>query len=588
MLASQATSTKDKTTQAEANLHKLKTLVNFFRMNKQYRKLGEILIEHALASKEQINECLKLQAKTRQPLGKILVSKGIISELALAEVLAQQKNLELINLSQYPVNQQAVHLISERFAASSQVIPIDFRDDKLVLAMANPLDIHTIDSVTISTGYKVIPVVATASEIQQAINFYLPDSLELKEIAAKLPQKSEAQEVEILEVKEDEPIPIIKLANNILMKAIRTSASDIHITSDENSVKVRYRIDGVLSRAWQMPLGSRKALISRLKIISGMDIAENRLPQDGRFTLKVNGQQYEFRAVALPTVQGEDMFIRILPPNRFVALEELGLEPALLNAYQHILNKSSGGILVTGPTGSGKTTTVYASMNTLNQPGVQMVSIEDPVELQIPGVSQLQVNNKAGLTFASGLRAILRSDPDVIMVGEIRDLETAEIAIRAALTGHLFLSTLHTRDSTSALTRLIDMGIDAFLVASAISCILAQRLVRRLCPHCKKEMTDKSIVLNELEKHNLSLTSIRVYKAIGCPQCYNTGYKGRIGLFEMLVMDEEISKACLSLRSATDIRRIALKKGMQTLYQDGLKKVAAGITTLTEVKSVAS
>lgn len=414
----------------------------------------------------------------------------------------------------------------------------------------------------------------------------MTDSLELREIAAKVPQNLRLRSDDVLELRVDEPTPVIKLANNILLKGIQTLASDIHITSEAGYLNIRYRIDGVLSRSWQIPISAREALISRLKIMCGMDISESRVPQDGRFSLKVNGQQYELRVVSLPTVQGEDIFIRILPAQRFVDLDELGLEASLLSSYRQILNQSSGGILATGPTGSGKTTTLYASMNTLNQPGVKIVSIEDPVELRLPGVSQLQVNNKVGLTFANGLRSIVRSDPDIIMVGEIRDLETAEIAIRAALTGHLFLSTLHTRDSTSALTRLLDMGIDPFLVTSAISCILGQRLVRRLCPYCKKEVKDKSLLLKELAEQNLSLTSLQLYEAVGCKHCYYTGYKGRVGLFEMLVMNEKISKACLSLQSAVEIRNIAVSQGMQTLYKDGLKKVAAGITTLTEIKRV--
>jgi type IV pilus assembly protein PilB len=546
-------------------------------------RIGDILLRANLVSQEQLENALAEQKIIGKPLGRILIGMGVISEGQLAEVLAKQKSLPLINLAEYEINIAAATSIQEQVARRHQVIPINYEDEKLVLAMANPLDVHAIDDIRVLTHRQVVPVVSTESDIINAINRYLRGSVEQAVRTVTAEAEEEFGEEELTQ--EDSEAPVVKIVDSIIAEAVGREASDVHIEPQEKDFRVRYRIDGVLHEIMTMPKSIQAGIVSRLKIMSNMDIAEHRVPQDGRCSLMVDGKSVDFRLASLPSVYGENITMRILDTARALfKLEELGFMPQTLDKYKKSYTKPYGTILVTGPTGSGKSTTLYATLNVLNSPEKKIITVEDPVEYRLPGITQIQIISQAGLTFARGLRSIVRSDPDIIMVGEIRDLETAKIAIESALTGHLVLSTLHTNDAPSALTRLVEMGLEPFLVTSAVDCVLAQRLARKLCAYCKEPYTPPREML--AEAGIVSEGEVTLYRAKGCSRCFNTGYKGRIGVYEVMLMSANIEMLCIERRSSDEIRAVAMREGMKTLRDDGLEKVKQGITSLEEMLRV--
>lgn len=552
----------------------------------QRERLGEIIQKRGLIDEDQLKEALALQKEKKLPLGRILIQQGFITDEQLAQALADQKDLQLVNLIDYDINKDAASLVKEDFARNHMVIPIDFDGDALVVAMANPLNIHTIDDLLVITGRRIKPVVATEPEVLRAIEQYLHRNV--REVV----ESAEAELKELLTGTEEEVLteddsPIIKLANSILSQAVIKEASDIHIEPQEKDVRIRYRIDGVLHEIMKLPRNLQAGLGSRFKIMSELNITEHRIPQDGRASITVANKNIDLRVATLPTVFGENITIRILDKSKALyKLEELGFNPIILERYEHAYRQAYGTILVTGPTGSGKTTSLYATLNDLNSIEKKILTVEDPVEYQLPGCMQIQTNPHAGLTFSAGLRSILRCDPDIIMVGEIRDMETAKIAIESALTGHLVLSTLHTNDAPTAITRLVEMGVEPFLVASSVDCVLAQRLARRLCEHCKQpyQLSDEEYQALGLEFGESEDKTI--YAPKGCRRCLNTGYKGRVGLYELMLMSDEIARLCIANKSDNDIRDQARKEGMFTLKDDGFFKVKQGLTSLEEVLRV--
>jgi type IV pilus assembly protein PilB len=548
-------------------------------------KIGEIFIRLGLITQDQLEKAVEIQKTSGKRLGRILIEQNFFTEEEFVTALALQKGLPVVNLNDYRVNVQAVNTISEELAHQHIVIPIDYNKGKLVLAMANPLDIHAIDDVSLVTGVEIEVVVATESQILQAINRYLTDEGCIKD-AVELAETTSSgkKEEETEDVLED--TPIVRLANQIILQGVEQGASDIHIEPQAEKITIRYRIDGVLHNVMTIPQKVQPSLISRFKIMSGLNIAEHRIPQDGRHSLKVGPEQIDLRIALIPTAYGENISIRIHHKSRgMMKLEELGFQPDVLEQYQLSYTKPYGTILVTGPTGCGKSTTLYATLNILNSPTKKIFTVEDPVEYSLPGVLQVQVNPKVGLTFANALRSIIRCDPDIMMIGEIRDMETAKIAVESALTGHLVFSTLHTNDAPSAITRLIEMGIEPFLVSSAIDCVVAQRLARKLCDYCKEPYKPTGRLLERLNIPEAT-KDVTIYQAKGCDKCYNTGYQGRTGLFEVMTMTSRIARMSLDMKSSDEIREAALEEGMQSMMQDGLRKVIQGITSIEEVMRV--
>jgi len=546
-------------------------------------RIGDILVKKNLITPQQLMDALNVQKDSGKPLGEALIDLEMVSEENIASALAKQKNLPVINLEEYEINPHAAGLIPERVARRHMALPIGYEEGKLVLAMANPLDIHAIDDLRVITGYEIKPVVCTRSDIKNAIAKYLTQSSSVEEaVEAVVEIKETMKEEELKTIAPD--APVVKLANQIIADAVNQRASDIHIEPQEKDFQVRFRVDGVLHNVMTVPKKVQAGLISRFKIMSEINIAEHRLPQDGRCSVNARGREIDLRVATLPTVYGENVTLRILDKSQAaLSLEDLGFLPDTLKKFKSAYSQAYGAMLVTGPTGSGKSTTIYATLNVLNSPEKKIITVEDPVEYHLSGILQIQVNSSAGLTFAKGLRSIVRCDPDIIMVGEIRDLETAKIAVESALTGHLVLSTLHTNDAPSALTRLIEMGLEPFLISSSIDCVLAQRLARKLCEHCKEEYKLSEKALAELGESDKEMT---VYRAKGCKKCLNTGYKGRIGIYEVMPVSDAIAGLCVEKRSTEEIRKVAIEEGMRTLREDGLEKVKRGITSLEEIMRV--
>jgi type IV pilus assembly protein PilB len=541
-------------------------------------KLGQILLKANLISRKQLEDALKESLKKDEPLGEVLVKNGAITEKDLAEALAKQKNLPFIDLKNYPIETQAAALIPRKLAMKYNVIPISLDEENLLVAVSNPLDVISLDNLQMITGLNIVPVVAEASSIREAIERYLP---------------SEEVTLETVEERDEEVIPAIsqsaasKTVNKIIADALSRRASDIHIEPQEKDVLVRYRVDGVLQEIMRLPKKDIYAIVSRIKVMSNLNIAERRKPQDGSFQVKNEGKRVDVRVSVLPSVLGESVSLRLLYRDEsLIELGELGMPPHILKKYLSLAMKPTGAILVTGPTGSGKTTTLYATLKVIATPEKKVITIEDPVEYHLPGITQMSINPKTGLTFSSGLRTILRADPDIIMVGEIRDVETAEIAIRASLTGHLVLSTLHTNDAPSALARLMDMGIEPYLVTSSINAILSQRLARKLCPQCKEAYEPEEETLKLLKLPLSKEECPVIYRAKGCNYCGGTGYFGRIGLFELMIITPQIARLALEKKTAEEIGRVAQEEGMTTLLQDGAEKVKNGITSLEEILRV--
>ncbi len=552
------------------------------------KQLGDILLEDGLVTPDQLTDAYDEHQRMGRSLGRVLVDKGVLTESQLVAALAQQIGLRFVDLGDYPVDGSAVGLVPSAVCRRYNALPIAHDDGKLLVAMADPANIFAVDDIRSITGLEVKPVVATKADVLAAINRYHRVDSDLDDLSLSMEATTEDDEdlSQLKEVVED--APIVKFVNLLITQAIQDRASDIHIEPAEHDVRVRFRIDGVLHEIMRSPKNIQGGVISRLKIMAEMNIAERRVPQDGRLTVNAAGKKIDLRVASLPTVWGEKLVMRILDNSTaMLKLSDLGFREENYERYSHSFTKPYGMILVTGPTGSGKSTTLYATLNIVSRPEINVITVEDPVEYRIPGINQVQTNAKAGLTFASALRSILRSDPDVVLIGEVRDHETAQIAIEAALTGHLVLSTLHTNDAPSAVTRLIEMGIEPFLVGSALDCVLAQRLARRLCSRCKEAYVPTA---EELHAAGLSWDDGQplptIYRPTGCSACAKTGYKGRLALHEVMPITEEIERLAVGRASAVQIAEVARAQGMKTLRQDGLAKVLDGVTAVEEILRV--
>jgi type IV pilus assembly protein PilB len=551
------------------------------------QRLGQLLMRAGIITEKQLNDALEVYRATGSPIGRVLVDLGYASQGAILSVMARQIGIEYIDFSERHPEPNAVALVNRDLAVRYTLMPIEIRDGALVVAMADPQNVLALDDLRIITGHDIKPAISTKDDIVAAIEeFYKVAESADTDIISSLDDTGADQDLsDLTDIAEESPA--VKLVNYIIQKAVADRASDIHIEPQEHDMRVRFRIDGVLHEAMPpAPKAIQTSIISRFKIMAEMDIAESRKPQDGHCAVNVGGHKLDFRVSTLPTVYGERIVLRILRTDSILLqLSDLGFLPTSLDRFQGSFQKPYGAILVTGPTGSGKSTSLYAAINVLNDPSRHILTAEDPVEYRLPGINQCQVSSKSGLTFGRALRSFLRCSPDVILVGEIRDEETAKIAIESALTGHLVLSTLHTNDSSGAVTRLIEMGVEPFLVSSAVDCVLAQRLARKLCPDCKEEWRPKRDVLIEagFPADNLPES---VYRHVGCRKCGGTGYRGRIGVHEVLLMSEEISKLCVENATAEEIKAVALEQGMLTLRQDGLEKVRSGLTSIEEVVRV--
>ncbi|MDR7421803.1 MAG: ATPase, T2SS/T4P/T4SS family [Armatimonadota bacterium] len=553
-------------------------------------RLGQILLEAGVINRAQLDVALAEQERTGERLGAVLRRMGLGSQEAIAEALAQQLRIPYIRIETSALDEALLLQVPEPVARRHQVIPIRVRENRLVLGMVDPVDLLAADDVSRLTRMIVEPAVITLDDFQRAIGQYPTAAGTMGEIIEQITVPTHADEDEPLDhlqaVAQD--APVVRLVNLIIVQAVREGASDIHIEPQERRVRVRYRVDGNLYTMMTPPAHVHAALVSRLKIMANMNIAERRVPQDGRVDLKIENQDVRLRVSTVPTTYGETAVVRILArSNAVVAIDRLGLRPDDARRFESIVTRPHGIVLFTGPTGSGKTTSLYAVLSRLNRTEVNIVTIEDPVEYQLPGINQVQVNPKAGLTFASGLRSFLRQDPDIIMVGEIRDEETARIAIHAALTGHLVLSTLHTNDAPSAVVRLVDMGIEPFLVSSSVIGVVAQRLVRVLCRTCREAYIPEP---GTVERLGLAPAAGEApptfYRAGGCDLCNRSGYHGRTGLFEVMAVEDHVRELIARHAPASALREAAIASGMRTLQDDGVAKVLDGTTSLEELRRV--
>ncbi len=554
--------------------------------------LGQFLLDRGIITADKLDKALKEHKKTNEFLGTTLVKLGFISEEELVPLLAEHLNIRYVKLKNTSIDPKVIEKVPAKFACHYKLMPISFKDNNLNLGVTDPLDIQTLDDIKLLLGYEITPVLCGEKDILEAIKKYYGVGAETIEsmmedtVGEALPAEFKKTE-DIEEMAED--ASIIKFVNQILLQAYRDRSTDIHIEPYEDELKIRYRIDGILHDVPIPPTIKhfKSAIVSRIKIMSSLNIAERRLPQDGRISVKVGDVDLDLRVSILPSAHGESVVIRLLSGNVLFGLENLGLFKKDLEILEDMIKKPHGIIFVTGPTGSGKTTTLYASLSKINSPDKKIITIEDPIEYQIKGITQIQVNPKIGFTFAAGLRSMLRHDPDVMMVGEVRDYETAEITIRVALTGHLVFSTLHTNNAPGAVTRLLDMGVEPFLVSSSVECIIAQRLVRVICSECKREVQPKAEMVKELGVKPSHIEKIRIFEGKGCDACKFTGYRGRTAIYEILVIDEAIKELILKRASSDQIKKVAMEKGMRTLRQDGWEKIVMGITTPEEVVRVA-
>ena len=555
-------------------------------------KIGEMLLKGNIITPEQLRNALDTQKKTKERIGSVLVKSGFIKEPELLAFLGRQFNVPVVDLSKYEINAEIVRLLPEEMVQKHLALPINRVGAKLIVAVADPSNMAIIDAIGFKTGYAVELVLASEKDITSAINKFFDQSMEFKDIISELDEDLEVVREEDLEALDQDrgvdDAPVVKLANFVLTDAIKRRASDIHIEPYEKEFRVRYRVDGVLYEVMRPPLKLRNALSSRLKIMSSLDIAERRLPQDGRIKLKVGkGREMDFRVSVLPTIYGEKIVLRLLDKASLqLDMTKLGFEVESLKDFQEAIHRPYGMILVTGPTGSGKTTTLYSALADLNKTTDNISTAEDPVEYNFAGINQVQIKEEIGLTFAAALRSFLRQDPDIIMVGEIRDYETAEIGVKAALTGHLVLSTLHTNDAPSTITRLLNMGIEPFLVSSSLNLILAQRLARRICGNCKEEVKILPKALADAGMKPERLKQSRPCRGRGCDDCNGTGFRGRVALYEVMPVKEDLKDLILRGGSALDVKREAIRLGMKTLRQSGLSKIEEGVTTLEEVLRV--
>src|SRR6187455_2308354 len=581
-------------------------------------RIGELLLKEKRITPEQLQQALNYQKTSGGKLGYNLVKMGFVKDEEITALLSKQYGVPSINLAQFEIDPAVIKLIPSETAQKYQIIPLSRSGATLTIAMTDPTNVFAMDDIKFMTGYNVEPVVASETAVGDAITKYYgkagttngngggyaaPTGPSALEVASKalddMPVLSDAGDVEVLEefeeisaealAKQGEEAPVVRLVNVVLMSAIQKGASDIHIEPYEKELRVRYRIDGLLYNIMQPPMKFRDAITSRIKIMSKLDIAEKRLPQDGRIKIRFQDggemREMDFRVSSLPTLWGEKIVMRLLDKSKLMLdMTKLGFEPASLEKFKRNIDKPYGIVLVTGPTGSGKTNTLYSALASLNKPDINIMTAEDPVEFNLPGINQVQIRDNIGLNFAAVLRSFLRQDPNIILVGEIRDYETAEIAVKAALTGHLVLSTLHTNDAPSTVSRLVNMGIEPFLVGTAVNLIQAQRLIRRICAQCKEEMKDvPSKTLIDVGFSPDQVGTFKLYKGRGCGVCNGTGYKGRVGLYEVMEISDGIRDIIMSGGTAVEIKRKALEEGMLTLRMSGLEKIKNGVTTIEEV-----
>ncbi len=562
-------------------------------------KIGEILLKAQLITQEQLDKALEEQKQSGGRVGEHLLRMGYVSEEDILDCFSQQFGVPSINLASFDIDEAVIRLIPADVARKYQFIPVSKSGATLTVAMADPTNVFAMDDITFITGYRVEPVVASETALREAIDKYYgtTHAIELKKVMDDLSTVDEAS-LEVLEEEEEldvadlessaEEAPVVRLVNLILTDALKRGASDIHIEPYEKSFRVRFRIDGVLYEIMNPPLKLKDAISSRIKILAKLDIAEKRLPQDGRIKIKMKYQgkpkELDYRVSTLPTLHGEKIVLRLLDKdNLMLDMTKLGFEKPSLKNFEEAIFSPYGMVLVTGPTGSGKTNTLYSAMSRINTPETNIMTAEDPVEFQLPGINQVQMKENIGLNFAAALRSFLRQDPNIVLVGEIRDFETAEIAIKAALTGHLVLSTLHTNDAPSTINRLMNMGIEPFLVATSVNLIVAQRLIRRVCQKCKEPEDAPIQALLNVGFSESEAPNIQLYKGRGCDVCNQRGYKGRVGLYEVLKVTEDIREMILSGASAVELRNRAIEEGMITLRQSGLQKIRDGVTTIEEV-----
>jgi type IV pilus assembly protein PilB len=542
------------------------------------RMIGEVVVDLGFSDREAVEEAVSAARAQGRPTGLVLVERGILRHDQLARVVAERFGLDFVDLAVYDLDMGAANLIGSETAKRYQALPVGYTDDgALLVAMANPTNVLTIDDIGMMTGRRIRPAAASVEDLNLLLTRLVRMDDSIEDIADEESDDSES-DLQLDDV--DAGAPVIKLVHSIVAQAVQQGASDIHVNPEEGDTRVMFRVDGVLAPAATVKRKMAAAVVSRIKIMAELDISEKRVPQDGRFALGVDGRRVNIRVVTLPLVNGEGVVMRILDSGVVVDdVDSLGMQPVDSKRFNSAIHRPNGAVLVTGPTGSGKSTTLYTALNALNDGERSIITIEDPVEQRIPGVKQMQIAPKAGVTFDVGLRSMLRADPDVIMVGEIRDRQTAHIAIEAALTGHLVLSTLHTRDAPSALGRLIDMGIEPFLVSSAVDCIVAQRLVRMLCVHCKRKQTLSEAILAD---HGLA--GAEPYEPVGCSRCGGSGYRGRVGVYEVMTVSEPIRTMILERSSVDDMVSKAVAEGMRRLREDGMEKVRAGLTSIAEVE----
>jgi len=553
-------------------------------------QLEELLLARGLITEEQLAEARYQASERGRSVGRVVIELGFVQEGSLVAILAEQLGMEYIDLQEAPIDASAVAMVPEATARRHHCIPVRFDgDNRLVVAMADPANVVAIDDIRALTKKDVKAIVSTKADVMSAIARHYRIDRTAETLAEEAAAEKEAEDKSLEAITASagaQDAPIIKLVNLLITQAVNDRASDIHIEPDEKTLRVRFRIDGVLHEVMSPPKSVQAGITSRLKIMAEINIAERRIPQDGRIGLVVQGKHIDLRVATLPTVHGEKIVMRILDKSSvLLELSDLGFLPENFVRFEESYTKPYGMILVTGPTGSGKSTTLYATLNIKNRPEVNIITVEDPVEYQLPGINQVQTNNKAGLTFASALRSILRSDPDIVLIGEIRDRETAQISIEAALTGHLVLSTLHTNDAPSALTRLVEMGIEPFLVASSLDCVLAQRLARKLCDRCKEAYVPS---VEELTTARFPFDPEdelpKLFRPVGCTACGQTGYKGRMAIHEIMTVTEDIERMLTEQQaSSEDIGRHAVEQGMLTLRRDGMEKVRMGLTSIEEI-----
>jgi type IV pilus assembly protein PilB len=550
-------------------------------------RLGDLLKEMGLVTDEQVESALGRQKETRKRLGQLLLEDGIVTQLDLTKALAQKFGVSFLDLTATRFDGAATAYIDEKLARRYGAVPVRFLDDgTLLVAMIDPQNLPAQEDLAIITGFQIQPAIASEEDVFGAIAKIYRSKAEVGES----PEGRELEEDSLTDIRDaTEEAPIVKLVNSVIAQSVDDAASDIHFEPQAKELMVRFRIDGVLHEIMSIPRRMQNGVLSRLKIMAELDIAERRVPQDGRIGLMVGGRPIDMRVATLPTVYGEKIVMRLLDKsNVMLDLEDLGFAEKALKRFQKSFTKPYGAILVTGPTGSGKSTTLYAALNILNSPEKNIITVEDPVEYRLTGINQVQVNTRAGMTFAAALRSILRCDPDIVMVGEIRDRETALIAIESALTGHLVLSTLHTNDAPGALSRLTEMGIEPFLTSSAVDAVLAQRLARRLCAHCKEPYTPTREMLrkNDFPPEICDRDDVVLYRAKGCSRCNNTGYRGRLGMYEVMIVSEAIRRLTVERKSADEIGRVAAAEGMKSLREDGIDKVLLGMTSVEEIARV--